>query len=373
MADSKKILILVPAYTARGGITNYYQVLKKEFPAEIEYFERGARTWPVRKSVFAELIRAYKDYRLFKKRIRKGDIKLVQSTTSLGLNSIVRDGFFLRYAHKKGVKTIAFFRGWDDSAEHITEKRYLSLFRYFFFHTGALIVLSQRIASTLKKWGYKNKIYNETTLVDKRLIADVRSMEIARKFNTIHQDKTINLLFLSRLEKRKGLYELINAFQIIQLNTEYNLTLRIGGDGFESEPLKQKIAEGLADNVEILGYVAGEQKKLAFQNAHIFIFPSYGEGMPNAVLEAMGFGLPVITTPVGGIVDFFADRVNGYYVPIKNTVLLAEKMEKLITDHDTMLKMALNNFEMARNHFSSDKVAGRVLEIFNEVTNNVIK
>lgn len=363
-----KILILVPAFTARGGITNYYQVLKHEFPDEIEYFERGARTWPVRKGVFAELIRAYKDYSQFKKRIKKVDIKLVQSTTSLGLNSIIRDGFFLRHANKKGIKTIAFFRGWDDTAEDITQKKYLKLFRYFFFHADAFIVLSERTASTLRKWGYNGKIYTETTLVDKQLVTDVSSKKLTEKFKVLNQSKAINLLFLSRLEKRKGLYELIEAYKKLKSNPLVSFTLTICGDGSEFEPLKLLIASEKIEGIRIVGFLAGEQKKLAFQNAHIFVFPSHGEGMPNAVLEAMGFGLPVISTPVGGLVDFFVEGMNGYFTTINNPSELAEIILKLALDEKLMSNIASENYQMAKEQFSSEKVAKRILKIFNEVT-----
>jgi glycosyltransferase involved in cell wall biosynthesis len=365
---NNKILILVPAFTARGGITNYYQVLKHEFPDEIEYFERGARTWPVRKGTVYELIRAFKDYNQFKKRIQKGDIKLVQSTTSLGLNSIIRDGFFLRYTYKKGIKTIAFFRGWDDKAEYTTQKNYLKLFRHLFFYTDALIVLSEHTASTLRKWGYEKNIFTETTLVDKQLIEDVSSRELSEKCIALNHSKTINLLFLSRLEKRKGLYELIEAYKKLKSNPVINFTLTVCGDGFELESLKEIIESDKIEGVRIVGYVTGEQKKQAFQDAHIFVFPSHGEGMPNAVLEAMGFGLPVITTPVGGVIDFFVDGKNGYFTPINNPAELVEKIQKLASDNILLTNIALENYQLARERFSSDKVAKRILKIFNEVT-----
>jgi glycosyltransferase involved in cell wall biosynthesis len=368
MNNPKKILILVPAFTARGGITNYYHALKEDFPEEIEYFERGARTWPVRKGTLPELIRAFKDYRKFKKRIKKGDIKLVQSTTSLGINSIIRDGFFLRFAHKKGIKTIAFFRGWDDIAEYVTHKKYLKLFRYFFFQADAMIVLSERTASTLNRWGYNGRIFIETTLVDKKLIADVSAAKLTEQLKFLNQTKTIHLLFLSRLEKRKGLYEIIEAYKKLKSNPVISFTLTICGDGSELEPLKRKIDSEKIEGVRIVGFVAGEQKKQAFSNAHIFVFPSHGEGMPNAVLEAMGFGLPVITTPVGGVIDFFVDGKNGYFTPINNPTELVEKIQKLASDNILMSNIALENYQLARERFSSDKVAKRILKIFNEVT-----
>jgi glycosyltransferase involved in cell wall biosynthesis len=360
----KKILILVPAFTARGGISNYYQVLKDEWPEQVEYFERGARTWPVRKGVFSELIRAYKDYCVFKRRIRRGDIALVQSTTSLGLATTIRDGLFMRYAHRKKIKTIAFFRGWDDVAEGKTQRKYLKLFKYFFFHCDALIALSERTKSTLLKWGYQGRIYVETTLVDKHLIAEVNEEGIAQKFAEFLKQRKVNLLFLSRVEKSKGIYVLLEAYKQLKTYSDVNFTLTIGGDGFELEPVKMLIQKEGIEGVMVKGFISGEEKKQAFMQAHIFVFPSHGEGMPNAVLEAMGFGLPVITTPVGGLIDFFENERNGYFTAINNQTELAEKIEKLITNRKMMQEIALNNYQLATEKFSSEKVAERIMSIF---------
>lgn len=357
----------MPAFTARGGITNYYQVLKHEFPSEIEYFERGARTWPVRKGIMPELVRACKDYKRFKKRIACGDISLVQSTTSLGLSTTIRDGLFLRYAHKKGIKTIAFFRGWDDNAEQKIEKAYLWLFRYFFFMADALIALSERTGSTLQKWGFKGKIYIETTLVDRHLIQDVTRENIISKYNGLNKSQALNLLFLSRVERRKGIYELIEAYKALRTYSYPHITLTVCGDGFELEPLRQLVENEKLKGITIKGFISGEDKKQAYSNAHMFVFPSHGEGMPNAVLEAMGFGLPVIATSVGGLKDFFEEGVNGFFSEINNYTNLAKKIETLAANPTLLTKIALNNHDLAKVRFRSDKVASRIISIFKEV------
>lgn len=365
-----KILILVPAFTARGGITNYYHVLREEFPWQIEYFERGSRTWPIRKGFFSELLRAYKDYLNFKKRITDGDISLVQSSTSLGVSTTIRDGLFLRYAHKKGIKTIVFFRGWDVKAENKTEKNYLSVFRYFFFSADAFITLSEHTCSTLKRWGYKRKIYIETTLVDKHLIKDVKLENINLKKFDLNQNQTLNILFLSRIEKRKGIYELLEAFKLLKSDTLPYITLTICGDGFELVPLQQMIEYENIKGITIKGFISGEEKRDAFANSHIFVFPSHGEGMPNAVLEAMGFGLPIVTTPVGGVIDFFEDGKNGYFTPINNAIELAKNIKKLVLDQNIRFNIAFSNYHLANDRFRSDKVAKRILKIFHEVSEN---
>lgn len=367
--ENKKILILVPAATARGGITNYYQVLKNAFSDRVEYFERGARTWPYRKGVLSELLRAWKDYLAFRKRMAENDIALVQTTTSLGFNAIIRDGLFVRHARNKGLKTIVFFRGWDDTAVEKVEKRHLWLFKFFFLKADTLITLSEKAKKDLKTWGSRQDIRVETTLVDKKLLEGVNEAFIVNKFQQM--EKKCRLLFLSRVEKRKGIYELLEAYKKLSIDpiSDFTLTLNICGDGTALEEVNQWITSEKLRGVELKGFVSGSKKKAAFEDAHVFVFPSHGEGMPNAVLEAMGFGLPVITTPVGGVVDFFVPGKNGYIVSINDSDDVVEKIKTLLQDKDGMCAMALNNYRYAKKTFRSDKVAQRMEIIFDQTMN----
>lgn len=367
---SNKILITVPAHTARGGITNYYQTLKSEFSENVEYFVRGARTWPVRKGSAVEAFRAWKDYKLFKKRINKGDVSLVQTSTSLGFNSIIRDGLFLRYARKKGIKTIVFFRGWDFRAEKKAES-YFWLFKYLFFKCDRIIALSKHTKEVLINWGYTGNVHVETTLYDKDLTRSINPEKLTNKFNRAEKEKVINLLFLSRIEKRKGICELLEAYNALKKKAlEYRLTLNICGDGSELEKIKNIIFRDNIKDVAVSNFVEREGKIDAYTHAHIFILPSYGEGMPNAVLEAMGFGLPILTTPVGGINDFFERGENGQFVRVKNAGDIEEKILHMIDKPLNMHEISHNNYHKANKCFRSDIVAKRIESIFKKVINS---
>ncbi|MGF1587427.1 MAG: glycosyltransferase family 4 protein [Bacteroidales bacterium] len=367
---NNKILITVPASTARGGITNYYHVLREEFPPEIEYFERGSRNWPIRKGFFFEIIRAFKDFKSFQVRLRKRDIILVQTSTSLGFNTTIRDGLFIRYAQSLGLKTIVFFRGWDDVAVRNVEDKYKRLFKYLFFGCNCMIVLTQHTKECLLRWGYKGKIILETTLVDRNLINNIDYKVILSKNKLAQQNKIISLLFLSRIEKSKGIYELINAVKsLYNEEKETKFRLHICGDGRELESIKNKVFRESIPDITISGFLSGESKKNAYLEADVFVFPSWNEGMPNALLEAMGFGLPVITTRVGGIKDFFEDGRNGYFIDINNPNDITDKIRKLIKNQDDMKAMSLYNFEMANRLFRSDIVAERIKKVFKMVIN----
>jgi glycosyltransferase involved in cell wall biosynthesis len=98
------------------------------------------------------------------------------------------------------------------------------------------------------------------------------------------------------------------------------------------------------------------------------VFPTFhGEGMPNAVLEAMAFGLPVITRPVGGLADFFETGRMGYLTESKDPLVLAKLIENLLENEALRKQMSEFNLAYARNHFLSDKVASRLLKIYDDV------
>ena len=168
----KKILFLVPAETASGGIENYFKIMRDEFSFSEIYFIRGAREWPYRSSVVVEIIRIISDFVNFYFLLKKEKIAIMQTSTSLGLRSILRDGVFIQLARNQRIKTVAFFHGWNPLIEKklFSKKVVFYLFKKVFFKTDKIIVLSNKLKYKLCEWGYNKEIFVETTIVDKKLI-----------------------------------------------------------------------------------------------------------------------------------------------------------------------------------------------------------
>lgn len=360
---SNKILILVPGEKARGGITNYYYSIKNEFNYEVEYFLRGSRTFPFRESWLKDVLQPFKDLWRFYKKIRKKEFSLLQTTTAFDDVSLIRDFMFIVLAKRYRMKVVVFFRGWDQSFAQKLENKYLGLFKMVYFKADAIIELSSDFRKKLISWGYRKNIYLETTLVDKELIKDIKPEDIKLKYESLEEP---NILFLARIEVGKGVYEAVDAFGIIK-ESYPNAKLTIAGDGRETNNLISYIKQRSIEDIKMIGHISGEQKIECFKNNHIYLFPSYSEGMPNTVLEAMAFGLPVITRKVGGLVDFFENETNGYFTNSKDPEVFAGFIEKLLKNKALLKKISENNFEYAGKKFLSDKVAFRIEKIFDEV------
>lgn len=358
-----KFLILVPAETARGGIMNYYKVLRNELPETFVYLFRGSRNYPYSEGFFRRIIRLYSDYRICKQLLKTGEFSILQTTTSFSTGALIRDSVCLFLARNYNVKSIVFFHGGNSKLFLIIEKYWLLLFRIIYFKADAIIDLSQNNIDWFSSHNYKGKLFLETTVVDKELIFNYDENKLKQKLEKACQ--VIHLLFLARIEKTKGIYEAIEAFAIVKKNREVKIS--IVGDGLELDNVKEYVSKRNITDVTFHGHLVDHAKAEIFKEADIYIFPSYYEGMPTSVLEAMSFGLPVITSAVGGLPDFFINDLHGYITRSKDPAAYAELIMKIMDDNELKKKMSLNNFHYARQHFKSDLVGKRVKEIFNDV------
>ncbi len=362
-----KILILVPSEKTQGGIVNYYLSLKKYLFPEVEYFERGARNWPHRSNFLTELIRAFKDLIRFKRKLKKGNYCLVMANTSLGLFGVVRDAFFIKVANKAGIKSIVFFRGWNKQFERKLERCYLSLFRWAFFRSDAFIVLAESFKRKLIEWGYCSRIFVESTVVDSDQADYLTESELKDKLTD--QNNSLNILFLARIKKTKGIFTAIDAYSSLKSRFP-KIKLTIAGEGSELGLAKEYVRNRKINDVYFIGKVEGSKKSEIYKAADIYIFPSESEGMPNSVLEAMAFGLPVIASKVGGLADILTDGVTGFFAPNNTSEEFVEHIGNMINNITLKNEISLNNFYLAREKYTAEKVAIRLKEIYSEILSN---
>jgi glycosyltransferase involved in cell wall biosynthesis len=157
-------------------------------------------------------------------------------------------------------------------------------------------------------------------------------------------DNTIKILYVGQLIKKKGVFELIYAFQKINSNLGLNLKLNIIGSGAEKNNLINliKFLE-LEKSVSIFS-INSNNEKLAYQYAtsDIFCLPTYTEGFPRVIYEAMHFSLPIITTKVGQIPSLIKDGENGIYCIPGSSESLADKLLFLINNKSDRLLLGNN-------------------------------
>ena len=151
------------------------------------------------------------------------------------------------------------------------------------------------------------------------------------------------VLFLGELGERKGCFDIPAVWERVRKNHP-GASLVMAGDG-EMEQIKAAFfRKGLLDTVTFPGWVRGEEKERLLRKSGVFLFPSYHEGMPMAVLEAMGYGLGIVTTTVGGIPQLIDHKRSGFLETPGNVTALAKDVSALIQDE----ALCRNMGELAR-------------------------
>ena len=165
---------------------------------------------------------------------------------------------------------------------------------------------------------------------------DIDSNDLKRDRNFYKSNKK-NLLFVGRVEVRKGIYELLEIAKELKKNQiDFNLHIVGGGDLFNS--LNSKILKmGIASNIVMHGLVSDKSKlKKLYDTADVFVFTSYDEGFPRVLYEAMASALPIFTTFVGGISGRMNHLGNCIEIPVKDGVTSAKIISKYIKDYNTL-------------------------------------
>jgi glycosyltransferase involved in cell wall biosynthesis len=177
----------------------------------------------------------------------------------------------------------------------------------------------------------------------------------------------VRFAFLGSIIDRKGVFDLPPAMRIL-LEQGCHANLLIGGSG-ELNRLTLEIARlGIAENVEVVGWVDASQRDAILQSVDAFVLPSYAEGMPMALLEAMACGLPVISTPVGGIPELVAEGVSGILVEPGNTAAIAQAMKTLIDDPSLRQSMGMSGRRQVEEVYSFETHLNELGRIYKSVS-----
>ncbi len=178
------------------------------------------------------------------------------------------------------------------------------------------------------------------------------------------------ILSVARLVEKKGLRDLIVAAHILR-QKGYCFQIEIVGDGPLRRALDGQVTQlGLNDWVRLLGSQPHEIVRLAYQRASIFALPCIvagdgdRDGIPNVLLEAMGSGIPVVSTSVSGIPELINSERDGLLVPPNNPRMLAQALGQLLGDPKLAERLARAGRAKIEGRYSVDRTASRLVAIF---------
>ncbi|MCM3116046.1 glycosyltransferase family 4 protein [Neobacillus sp. MER 74] len=184
--------------------------------------------------------------------------------------------------------------------------------------------------------------------------------------DTVHwSDECFQVLFLGVLIKRKGVHDLLNAISLMKKCGINNINFVIAGTGTEEENLKRQCNEmQLCDRVEFAGWTVDQKKIDLLKQSHLLVLPSYNEGLPIAILEAISYGLPVVSTKVGDIASAVVDGKNGYLVEPGDVSGLAKAMSNIVADKEHYKAMVKTSKGLAEDKFSAGKYFDLIKKLY---------
>jgi glycosyltransferase involved in cell wall biosynthesis len=211
---------------------------------------------------------------------------------------------------------------------------------------ACLRVLGVQIAETLAGFGIKRIIITDN---------GVKSISQSVNKNWIPENGRLQLVFIGTHSPKKGFDQLVNACFIL---SKKNIAFEVHTMGeWISDKFRQTIfnllhRNNLTNNFIFHGPTYGYEKWKVLSNSHIFVLPSMIEGQPLVILEAFACGLPVVSTRVGAIPETVEHGKNGFLIASGDFIELAEKLEILLTNRNTLRKMSVENIKLYEKRFT---------------------
>ena len=332
----------------------------------MQYFPTSTTARPINESgliTFNNVILAIIQYSRFLLVILKFKPSIVHIHTSERI-AWIKDTFYILVAKFFGIKVILHIHASTFDKFYGKRSKIWKLYNKFVFNfVDVVITLSESWREQIRQ------ISSNSSICVLKNCIDFEDYSVS-KFSS--EEKIA--LFLGSVGNRKGVYDLIRAMGIIRKKNS-KLKLYIAGPeeylGDMEKALNLIKNANVDDTCYLLGSVNNKQKKELFQKASFFVLPSYNEGLPISILEALASGLPVISTNVGGIPELIEDGVNGFLIEPGDLENLANKMIVLANNRKLCNLMGTKNTEKAMGELDVKLYTKRLVEIYRETLNPI--
>jgi glycosyltransferase involved in cell wall biosynthesis len=193
-------------------------------------------------------------------------------------------------------------------------------------------------------------------------------------FERVSCDKpSKQLLYVGRLAAAKGLPILFQSLEKLK-SSHRDIILTVVGDGEYRAELEQMSDRfGLTEQVKFVGYKSQAEVRQYLQQTDIFVLPSFAEGVPVVLMEAMAAGIPVVATQIAGISELVEEGISGYLVPPGDPVSLAQRIEILLGDHQLREQFGASGRLKVEQEFNLHEEVERLYRVMNSALQGKIE
>lgn len=227
---------------------------------------------------------------------------------------------------------------------------------WIFGKSDRFIVLSE---------SWKNYYINDVGLQPEQVIVLPNPAKIPAQVPH-HSTPLVSFVFLGRIGQRKGSFDLIEAYANLPTEDKSRSQLILAGDGDVTQAQSSIASLNLSNYITVFDWLDSEQRDALLAKADVFVLPSYNEGLPMSIIEAMSWGLPIITTPVGGIPELVTHNKNGILVNPGDIQQLSAAMQSLINNENLRLSLG-SNARKSVTHLDVKYYFDRLDEIYHAV------
>lgn len=356
--SKKKICMVVQDKMVKGGIaaviSGYYgSNLEQEYDMiYVESYKDGGK--------LAKLIKGICGYFRFAKVLFIDRPDLVHIHSSFG-PSFYRKLPFIYMASWANIPIINHIHGADFSVfyEQASEKK-KRLIKSVYEKCSKLIALSDEWKDRLAR------------------IVPLEKIVVIENYSILHREAMVErqlrmsnntVLFLGELGHRKGCFDIPDVVARVKEKIPYVRFVLAGtGSINDEQAIKQLINEkNVLENIVFPGWVRGEEKDKLLREADLFFLPSYNEGMPMSVLDAMGYGLPIVSTNVGGIPKIVINGRNGYVFDPADCEKMADCISNILNDTFLRNMLGKESYLIIEAQYSLDEHLKKIKTVYESV------
>jgi glycosyltransferase involved in cell wall biosynthesis len=362
---ARRIAVLAPRLTVQGPIPKITPLLAAEWRRsgrEVELLPWGRREEI--ESIYSKVIGRARDVLRARRTVGRGEFPVVLVNTSHDWLTLVRDLVLLLTLRRRNRVVVVHIHGSATPrllapGSWLFKRATAALVR----SVDALLVLSRQEVAEWHEFSPDTSVF----VVRNPLTEPLQAQSKRRR----DLGETA-ILCVARLIAGKGVFELVRALPLVQRDHPCRLVL--AGDGPEKERLKQLAVDlNVAESVEVVGYVQGEELAELYRRADVFALPtSMSEGFPTAILEAMAAGLPIVTTASRGPADHLVEGRNALFVPPHDREALAASIARLLADDELRQSMSQANRSKVQE-FDPERVAEEYLAVLDRIVVDLSK